>query len=438
MEYLAANAQENLVHSFQTAAAGKQLNQGVKGYGSKTPANKAPKTPFKAPLNDENAPFKGGKSVLKTNGKANQDQLIGGMKGADWDKNSFITPAGPRIRAPLGMKTTNAKAKAFQTPAPLSASTKTQKKTSPRLRRPKVKVHQAEPVKDDAFEEEREVEYMPPRGIPLPDEPEDWPSNMKYPMFEGANMTRGIESAYFNPVGDDGLTRYEREDLEQKARADKISDEIMQKALDDMFAEAEQSIAEGLFQQKKLAPEAAKKEPSARKPLSSKAPSTINSKNAAAALSPQSKPIFAAPIATTKSRLPSGFTASKKPTPMNPSATRHAAATTASRTTIGYSQGRAASSSVRKPLSNFTQNGLPSTTTNKHPTSATTSTNAKASTHKRSASQTTARSHSRSSSGATLTPAHFPKEIFSYETEEEMIRKIRSKELEVGDDEEIE
>lgn len=72
---------------------------------------------------------------------------------------------GPRTRAPLGMKTTNAKLKAFQTPAPLSGSAKTQKKTSPRLRRPKVKVHQAEPAKDDALEEEREIEYMPPRGI---------------------------------------------------------------------------------------------------------------------------------------------------------------------------------------------------------------------------------------------------------------------------------
>jgi hypothetical protein len=93
MEFLAANDQENLVHGFQTAAAAKPLNQGLKGYGSKTPGNKAPKTPFKIPLNDENAPFKGGKSVLKTNGKGNQD-FLGGGKGGDLDKNAFITPAG--------------------------------------------------------------------------------------------------------------------------------------------------------------------------------------------------------------------------------------------------------------------------------------------------------------------------------------------------------
>lgn len=63
------------------------------------------------------------------------------------------------------MKTTNAKTKAFQTPAPLTDSAKTQKKTSPRLRRPKVKVHQAEAVKDEAAEEELEIEYMPPKCI---------------------------------------------------------------------------------------------------------------------------------------------------------------------------------------------------------------------------------------------------------------------------------
>lgn len=75
---------------------------------------------------------------------------------------------GPRNRAPLGMKTTNVKTKAFLTPAPLMAepaSAKTQiKSKSPRLRRPKVKVHR-EPDEDaiKADEEEPEIEYMPPR-----------------------------------------------------------------------------------------------------------------------------------------------------------------------------------------------------------------------------------------------------------------------------------
>jgi hypothetical protein len=87
--------QENLVHSQQTAAAAKPLNQGVRGYTAKTPGNKVPKTPFKVPLNDENAPFGRGKSVLKTgNGKADDKALTGGKKGVQLDKNAFVTPAG--------------------------------------------------------------------------------------------------------------------------------------------------------------------------------------------------------------------------------------------------------------------------------------------------------------------------------------------------------
>jgi hypothetical protein len=73
MDVLAANDQENLAQRFQAGAAGKSLNAGLKG------ANKAPKTPFKVPLNDENDVQKGGKSALKT-----------GLKNT----NAFVTPAG--------------------------------------------------------------------------------------------------------------------------------------------------------------------------------------------------------------------------------------------------------------------------------------------------------------------------------------------------------
>ena len=81
--------QENFVHGQQTTAAAKPLNQGTKGYAAKTPGHKAPKTPFKVPLNDENALFRGGKSVLKTNGKADDKtaKLV-------FDKSAFQTPAG--------------------------------------------------------------------------------------------------------------------------------------------------------------------------------------------------------------------------------------------------------------------------------------------------------------------------------------------------------
>ena len=94
MDVLAANDQENLVHNFQAAAAGKPLNAGLKGFGAKTPGNKVPKTPFKVPLNDENAVFRGGKSVLKTNGKGGENLLMTTKKGGKLDENAFVTPAG--------------------------------------------------------------------------------------------------------------------------------------------------------------------------------------------------------------------------------------------------------------------------------------------------------------------------------------------------------
>lgn len=94
MEILAANDQENLVHNLQAGAAGKSLNAGSKGFNAKTPGNKAPKTPFKVPLNDENAVFRAGKSVFKPNGKGTENLLMTTKKGGKSDDNAFVTPAG--------------------------------------------------------------------------------------------------------------------------------------------------------------------------------------------------------------------------------------------------------------------------------------------------------------------------------------------------------
>ena len=88
MDILAAKDQENFVHGLQTQAAGKPLNAGLKP--AKTPAIKAPKTPFKLSLNDENAVARGGKSVLQTKGKAPMTAKADGKL----DNNAFVTPAG--------------------------------------------------------------------------------------------------------------------------------------------------------------------------------------------------------------------------------------------------------------------------------------------------------------------------------------------------------
>ena len=93
---LAARDQENLVHGHQQAAASKPLNQGTRQLAPKTPGNKAPKTPFKLPLNDENRPgiFGAGKSGFKNNGKGDENAVTVARKGGLGDKDAFKTPMG--------------------------------------------------------------------------------------------------------------------------------------------------------------------------------------------------------------------------------------------------------------------------------------------------------------------------------------------------------
>jgi hypothetical protein len=87
---LAARAdQENAVHARQTAAAAKPLNQGVQGLTAKTPGNRAPKTPFKIALNDENEVDRFGKGGIGTHGKG----AAGKQQGGKLKKNLFQTPA---------------------------------------------------------------------------------------------------------------------------------------------------------------------------------------------------------------------------------------------------------------------------------------------------------------------------------------------------------
>lgn len=74
-------------------------------------------------------------------------------------------------RAPLGMKTTNAKARAFQTPAPTMPIGTIKQRSAKRGSTRKVK--KAAPLPEQATQEktvtveeeepEREIEYMPPK-----------------------------------------------------------------------------------------------------------------------------------------------------------------------------------------------------------------------------------------------------------------------------------
>lgn len=271
------------------------------------------------------------------------------------------------------MKTTNAKSNAFKTPAPLGSSAKTQK-LSPRLRRPKVKVHQPEP-EAESEDDVPEVEYMPPKEVPLPDDMDDYlPKDWNFPKMDDASMIRGIWAAHHNPIEDDGRPKKLREFEEELERDKKQRDIDFDKVFSEQMAKDEADAMRhlGIAVPKKEEP---KKEALKPKRTTTNI-STMRARSAVQALSPSAKPNFAAPTAAAKSRLPTGLISSKKPTkaPVEPTASRRAAAVAASNSTIGYAQGRARQTPApRKPLSNVTK-PAPFSTTTRRPAPTTTST----------------------------------------------------------------
>lgn len=255
----------------------------------------------------------------------------------------------PKTRAPLGNKTTNAKA--LKTPllgVPVAQKDGSEegeagnKPTSPRLRRSKIKVHETIESAEDVLAkdpEEREMEYMAPRGVPLNDDPDDfWPNELNLDVLKGTNRTRGWWSE-FNPGKEPNDDDSELSDLEEKCK--KLDAE-----------QAKEKKAKSIV---KPAPSSAVNRP---RPVVKAAPTTLRAQNAASALgskttSASSAPRFAAPTTAAKARQPtaSSSTATKpKPGLTNP---RFTAAKAASNTTLGYSKGRAVSASARRPLSDL-------------------------------------------------------------------------------------
>ncbi|KAI9693946.1 MAG: hypothetical protein M1822_003217 [Bathelium mastoideum] len=349
----AAHDQENLTHAHQQAAAAKPLNQGARGI--KTPGNKGPKTPFRIPLNDENAPLKTGKSIVKTNGKGLNGGVKDGKQGKEGGNDAFVTPAGPRNRAPLGMKTTNAKAKAFQTPAPLSiGQSKEQsaaKSLSPRMRRAKVKVHQAETSKVEAEDEELGIEYMPPQPKPLRDDPDDFPADKEYPMFSAENITRGMHSVFSGADDEDFIARREKEEAEAQAKHDHAMDALLQKAIDDDPIIGRANIFEAstaCIEPRELGSEPARISATNKKPAAAptQGPSSATSRSAALAL--------ARPTAASAKKAKPALAPRARAVPSQPGAAGNPAA---SRTTLGYAHGRAASASLRRPQPGSSSDG---------------------------------------------------------------------------------
>ncbi|EEH41404.2 hypothetical protein PAAG_09115 [Paracoccidioides lutzii Pb01] len=389
----AARDQENLVRAHQIAAVSKPLNQGTRQLQPKTPGTRVPKTPFKAPLNDENNPltFGGGKQTLKDNNNGQNENLRRSGKDGIAGKNALVTPMCLHNRAPLGIKTTNAKAKGFQTPtAPMGLlrHTKTTKRpsTTQKLKHNAPEVQQckaAAPV--DIEEDVNDIEYMSPRPIALPDPPENIPYDTTFPQFKGKNFTRGWHKLYpDNEVGEDGLTRRQREMKRQQEAYDKQMEDMIQKEIDNMEL---LGINVRQFPHEPCAEEIAlditrkqvQKQQTSKMIVVDRSLSTIKSRTAARLLSQQqSRPtMMPAPVSSSTStstpfpkckpkpkgsstpriRFSSGlFPPKKQPTPTNPSTFSHVAATVSSRTTVGYSKGRSVVSNLRQKPTNAANN----------------------------------------------------------------------------------
>ncbi|KAI9728992.1 MAG: hypothetical protein M1828_000077 [Chrysothrix sp. TS-e1954] len=335
---LAARDQENLTYAHKHAAASKPLNQGL-----------APKTPGNKPFNQNlKGRFTGAPGT-----KGDENAPLGGKTGKTIKtKNAFVTPLAPRTdRAPLGAKTTNAKTKPFQTPAPLTVRPDPQKtalRGNTSARRPKLKIHQqSEPVPEaDAVLKETlaedsdsslpSIEYCPPKITELDDvssdEAEFWAQD-----FSGlkdlrtlAAVQRGLEEE----IGEDGLTRGERQEKRANDEMERFEAEI-----DAKEAKRCEEVLRGWKTMEQL-----EEEGKADKARQNTQPS---SRDAARALL---TPSFAAPTAAAKARVSTAASTRTKKPPHLPSgplpAGRGNASTAASRSTIGYAKGRKVSSTL--------------------------------------------------------------------------------------------
>lgn len=268
------------------------------------------------------------------------------------------------------MKTTNAKAKAFQTPAGPAPEKELEKTQAPKTsaRRPK-KVTHGETVRiqvhgDESPLVERDVEYAPPRPKDLPYESEDFPRNcLNYDTLRPENLMRGIFNTYHNEVDDNGLTKMDRDYQAGYEKSAREGDAKVMKMMEEDWTVGD--VPE-TFQHLKKKASIQKPLPATKKntTVPGRPVGTIASRKAVSALSVAPKASAAPPKISTIPK-PTSFLSRSKPTPapINQSTMRYSGAVAASKSTIGYTKGRSASSVLQKregPMSRSISNSTQS------------------------------------------------------------------------------
>ncbi|KAI0012837.1 hypothetical protein F4779DRAFT_535245 [Xylariaceae sp. FL0662B] len=379
---LAARDQENLVFNRQNGAALKQQQQQGqvnRQLQPKTPGARYPKTPIKVPLNDENGTHAvgGGKSIMGGRSKGNENVMTTkGTKGTKGlDKSNFVTPLGPRSRAPLGDKTTNAKATNGQKVNVKSAVQeieKSQAKVST-VARPKQKQPQVESQKLNVHAEtdplsEDDVEYCPPKPKDLPYESDVFPDGvLTFEALKPENRFKGFYQYYFNPVDEHGVSLADRQLEERNRKAMEEGDKRIKEDMDKFEWCIEDELDSSTFAKKKTSAPASgptHSKSAAKEPITQRAPSTIRSRKAADTLAmddttkslqrraARSTEASKAPKKTTPFAI-SGLKTRKRPNVQASSiprktSTEHKNIEATSRTTIGYNKGRSTASLLAK------------------------------------------------------------------------------------------
>ncbi|KAF4455224.1 hypothetical protein F53441_2374 [Fusarium austroafricanum] len=320
-----------------------------------------PKTPSRFPQHDENAPT----AFTGKTGMGGVKTFLGDktLNKGNGTRQAMVTPMGTQNRAPLGNKTTNAKAKNGQLGGVKNIVQDIEKtQLKPTAQKPKQRPVDLAPLEIRLKEEQKSIEqqedepeYAPPKPKDLQYESDCFPKGMlTLDGLKKDNLLKGYYQHFYNPVDDDGVSRQDREFAEtMKKVANKAAERNKQETaaltfnIDDL-SDNEEHV-------KAPIPKAIVAE-RMTKGILAKQPSSLASRRAASALSIHSDASTtskASSVArTTKMRKPlTSLYQSKKPAarsavPAKTSLAGSATGEAASRTTIGYNRGRSTSSMV--------------------------------------------------------------------------------------------
>ncbi|KAH6606319.1 hypothetical protein Trco_005472 [Trichoderma cornu-damae] len=186
----------------------------------KTPGMRYPKTPMELGRGNENA-LAGLAAKNTIQGAVNL-----GRNENFISKKPLLTPTESRMRAPLGNKTTNAKAQGnlghrIGGKGAVKGIEKTQSKNAAtQKRKQKKRQRRAElapknlifNLRDGHYPDGDEPEYAPPNPQPLPYQSDVFPrSGLTLKGLSKETLLRGYFEHFYNPVDDDGISRVEKQ-----------------------------------------------------------------------------------------------------------------------------------------------------------------------------------------------------------------------------------